>query len=139
MATIALFLWRLKDMFKINNFESKYKSFVEFNGEVENLFTNIRVEKHCTNIPYDSLKELTLSLPDYDGKSYYVTPCEEFSKLLNLYNIYGNHNFNDIYISVARLENYYTVSLKYQQILGSCVLFDLTEKQFQKLLSIVNS
>lgn len=125
-------------MFKINTFESKYKSFVEFNGEVENLFTNIRVEKHCTNTPYDSLKELTLSLPDYDGKSYYVAPCEEFSKLLNSYNIYGEHNFNDIYIKVERRDGFYTVSLKYQQILGSYRLFDLTGKQFQTLLGLVS-
>lgn len=129
-------------MLKINKFESKYKSFVTFDGDIKDLFDSIRVEKHCNNEPHGSAKELTLSLPTgfYNGKSYYIKPSEELNNLLTTYNIYGDPIYKDVYLSVDKFgaDEDFTISIKYQQILGSYKLIKLDNDQFKNLLNILD-
>lgn len=126
-------------MLNIDKFESKYKSFVTFHGNVKDLFESIRVEKHCSNEPHGWVKELTLSLPTgfYNGKSYYIKPTEELNHLLKEYNIYGDPQYKDIYLSIDKFGNddHFTISIKYQQILGSYKLIKISNDQFNTLLS----
>jgi hypothetical protein len=126
-------------MLNINKFESKHKSFVTFNGDVKDLFESIRVEKHCSNSPNGDAKELTLSLPNgfYNGKSYYIRPTEELNPLLKEYNIYGDPQFKDVYLSIDKFgsDDHFTLSIKYQQILGSYKLISISNNQFNTLLN----
>lgn len=128
-------------MLNVNKFESKYKSFVNLTGKVSDLFESVRVEKHCNNEPNYWESELTLSLPTgfFNNKSYYVKPSGELTELLKTYNIYGDPVFKDVYISVDQFgnDNYMTLSIKYQQILGSYKLIKLTHSQFKDLLDLV--
>ena len=128
-------------MLNINKFESKYKSFVEYNGKIKDLFESVRVENHCKNEPDQQSKELTLSLPTgyFNGKSYYVKPIQELKELLTSYNIYGEPLYKDIYLSIDKFgkDEHLTLSIKYQQILGSYKLIKLDNDQFKDLLNLL--
>ena len=127
-------------MITVNKFESKYKSFAEFNGsDISQLFSSVRIEKHCTQQPDDLSRELWLNIDGFfNGKSAYVKPCNELADLLTQVCVYGDPMFKDVYLKVAKYQGQYCLVMQYQQILGSYRLFDITQAQYDGIMKLVS-
>lgn len=123
-------------MLTINKFESKYRPFSTLSGDIENLFSKIRIEPHCKNSPEGTDKEFWLNIEGlFNGKSIYVKPCKELYDLLTTYNIYGEPTYGDIYI---KLDSRNRLCLQYRQIIGSYTLIQLNEDQASYLKELLN-
>lgn len=128
-------------MFTINKFESKYKPFITLHCErIGDLFKSVRIEDHCKNSPHQESAELWLNIKGFfNGKSVYVKPCFELSKVIESLNIYGIPCYGDVYLKVSKINGTYTLSIQYQQIIGSYRLFNLTEDHYKQLLGLFNA
>ncbi|QVW27879.1 hypothetical protein [Aeromonas phage BUCT552] len=122
-------------MFKVGNLVSRYQPFAKFCGDnVADMFSRVRIEKHCCKQPENISAELTLSIKGkFNGTSVYVIPSPELAELIKKVNMYGEPRFKDIYIKVEEIKGLFRFGIQYQQIIGSYQLFDLTEQQYRGL------
>jgi hypothetical protein len=121
----------------INEYDSKYKAFATFNGHAHDLFSSIRVEKHCSNSPDGLGEELWLNVAGhFNGKSIYIQPNKELSDLIQSKNIYGSPVFRDVYLYVEQFGDHYVLGFTFQQIIGGYKLIELTTDQYYELCNI---